>query len=106
MGTIICTQPLAEGKVKYTLLLDTREAAALQGNLKDVHLFSTENIHARAELLETGIQKSIKYFTVPKKFRQRKPGRHSSVQMQTPINCQRIDLPTAICFVYIIPSEQ
>ena len=106
MGSIIGKEECAEG-VKLTIVLDADEANALKGNYKDVHAFCSDVCLAKTGILETGLNKSIKYFQVPKELRMSRPGRQPCCDAKIiTASCQKIESSKRICFVYIIPKPQ
>lgn len=104
MGRVINSERLGEDKIKLKILMDVNELASLQGNYKNVHLFSATNFTTKAEVMESAINKVTKYFKIPQKLMVdalRKKGR-GKLNEGYPISCLKLETTDQFFFIYIV----
>jgi len=105
MGKIIGIHDMPEGKKKVSILVSMDEIIQLQGNLKEVHVFSTDACITKSSVIRSGINKSTKYFKIPKSFTLRnskKKFKQLLLKKDLQIFCQRLETAEKNIFVYII----
>ncbi|MFH1637139.1 MAG: hypothetical protein ABIB71_01810 [Candidatus Woesearchaeota archaeon] len=98
MGEIIRSENRGNGKVMFEILVDYSEAIELQGNAKNVHIFSEDVIGLESGVSLRGKNESTKYFLIPKQLRK-------GLKFNSSISCQKIDAKTKIFFVYVIDKQ-
>lgn len=85
--------------------MNTEEFVALQGNLKNVYPFTSSTFTVKAEIMESAIKGSTKYFSIPKEFMVgvlRKKG----VQEELSGSCIMMDISNKGFFIYVIKKPQ
>lgn len=106
MGKIVDSKTLRNGKIKYQIIMSKEETLSLYGRLKDVYIFSLKAYSKKAEIMETGIKNSAKYFQIPHKWIMRVSSKREKINEQlAPISCQRIETKDKYAFIYIIPKQ-
>jgi hypothetical protein len=93
MGIIVSSKVKGENNIILELLMDYQEALQLQGQLDNVHIFSDNVSHKKTFISTRGRKGSTKYFLIPRELRY-------DIDFEQPINCQKIELPNKIIFVY------
>ena len=71
------------------------EALQLQGNTKDIRLFSLRTPQTRASIYERGKNGSSKYFLVPKEVRQK-------IKFNKEVFCQKLENKENIIWIYMM----
>lgn len=106
MALILNFKELDDKKIKCTLLLDIEETFNLQGNLKGVYLFSSDLSTTQVGIKELGIDKSSKYFEIPKKMMLKKhEGKNKIFENKVTASCQKIENEDKYFFIYIINKK-
>lgn len=82
MGELINTKPSKNNKIKYKIILEENEAKSLKNHLKNIHLFPEEMCTHQTQIIEKGIQKSAKYFKIPKSLKTRKKAHYTDISYQ------------------------
>jgi hypothetical protein len=82
MGEIFGTKASKNNRVKYRIILEEHEAKLLKNHLKNVHIFPEEMCLHPTNIIEKGIQKSAKYFIIPKSLKSRKKTRYTKISYQ------------------------
>tara|TARA_Y100000310_G_scaffold78020_1_gene74618 strand:- start:23823 stop:24134 length:312 start_codon:yes stop_codon:yes gene_type:complete len=95
MGMIVSSKIKSENNIVLELLLDYQEALQLQGQIDNVHIFSDNITHNQTFVSTRGKKGTTKYFLIPKQLRH-------GVDFEQKINCQKIDLPEKIIFIYSV----
>jgi len=86
---------LPKNKVVYKILLDENEALNLRGNLKNIHLFSSDLCKKEAQMNQRGNKGVTKYFKIPLSLRSRK--KPSGI-----LSYQNLSIPSKIFYIYTI----
>jgi hypothetical protein len=100
MGKILSTKVLPNQQMKIKICVEQREALALQGSVRKIHLFARDLCEVESEVIERGKKGVTKYFLIPSKLRSK------SKRKPCIVCCQRIDGDTKVMFVYTIEKEQ
>ena len=95
MGTILSSKTTKEGKVVHEVLVDYEESLQLQGNVKNVHLFSEDVISLKTNLAGRGKNEATKYFLIPRELRK-------EIQFEDKVKCHKIETDSKVIFVYIV----
>ncbi len=98
MGEIIQIKELPEGQVKLKILITKEELSNTKGNLKNIHLFSTENFFYKTEINNRGNKGVTKYFKVPLSLRLRK-------KQKTPMKYQKINTTSKEFYIYLVDKK-
>ena len=99
MGTIVKTKNLSPTKITISFELTRKEAQALKGNCKNIHLFSEDLCVHYTETIERGVKKSAKYVLIPRILRKRKDSRLSEIQYQ------KIETDSKIFYIMVTEKE-
>lgn len=105
MGKIIDIKELPEGKKKVSILVSMDEIIQLQGNLKDVYVFSKDACSTKSSVMKSGIDRSTKYFRIPKTFtlkNSKKKLKQLLLKKDLQISCQRLETAKENIFIYIV----
>lgn len=94
MGEIIGSRIFGD-KVIYHVLIDEKEALALEGRIKHIHMFTFEECDTNSKIMARGKDNSAKYFVMPIKYRSR-PRKKLEL-----ISTQVLETETKAIFVYI-----
>lgn len=101
MGSILDVKKQGNGKVKYSLVLDKEEMLALGGNLTQINLLPLKQYSNSAEVIETGIYNSTKYFKIPQEMSLRN-SRGKRCNVQRDISCQHYSIKDKEWYIYVI----
>ncbi len=101
MGKIVDVKKLEGDKHIYKVLVTPEEFVALGGNLKNVHFFSFDDFTAKAQVMESAVKKSTKYFTIPRELADSILRKRNAYQ-QLSGSCISMDLDRNVFFIYII----
>jgi len=82
MGELLGTKSSKNNKIKYKIILEENEAKLLKNHLKNVYLFPEKMCTHSTKIIEKGIQKSAKYFIIPKSLKTRKKTRYTNISYQ------------------------
>ncbi|MBI4147542.1 hypothetical protein HY494_02730 [Candidatus Woesearchaeota archaeon] len=104
MGEVIDSKMLENDQFLYKILMNAEEFLALQGNLKNVYPFTSNNFTVKAEIMESAIKGSTKYFNIPKEFMV-SILRKNGAQQGLSGSCINMDIGNKVFFIYVIRKE-
>lgn len=94
MGEILNSEIVGD-KILYTVSLDEKESIALNGGLKNIHMFSLDLCKTRSKIIERGKDGRTKYFLLPTHYKSKSKNKPKIKSIQ------RIDTKKEVIFVYI-----
>ena len=95
MGSILSSKKQDDGKIIFEIAMDYEEALQLQGHMDNIHIFSENIAHIKANMAQRGKNAATKYFLIPRELRK-------GLKFNKDASCQRIDTKTRTIFVYVI----
>lgn len=98
MGRIINAKISKDEEVIIEVELDYHEALNLEGNLKNVHIFSEDAAELKTNISQRGANEATKYFLIPKELRK-------DLKMEGEVRCQKIDLEGKTIFIFVLNHE-
>ena len=98
MGIIVSSKVKGSNNIVLELMLDYQEALQLQGQIDNIHIFSDNVSHKQTWVSTRGKKGSTKYFLIPRELRR-------DIDFTHQINCQKIDLPEKVIFIYSVDRE-
>jgi hypothetical protein len=94
MGEITGTRIYGD-KVVFTVCLDEKEALALEGRIRNIHLFTLYADHVDSDIMSKSVNNSMKYVAIPPKYRSKAKNNPRLASIQV------IETDTKAMFIYI-----
>jgi hypothetical protein len=98
MGQIISTKNMPDKTVVCKILLDEEEMAALQGHMRNMHVFTSNLCNKDSQINTRGNKGVTKYFKIPLSIRSRK--KHSGI-----LKYQKLDTSSKIYYIYTLEKN-
>jgi hypothetical protein len=95
MGNIISTRITKENEIVFEVEVSYEEALKLQGNIKNVYLFSEDASEVKTNFSQRGANESTKYFLIPKELR-------GNLEFDREVVCQKIDTENKSIFIFLV----
>ncbi len=100
MGEVIDSKKVSDDKLIYKIIMNESEVKHLMGNMKNVHLFSSNLCNIETIVQQKGNHNGTKYFIIPNKIKKKYKMKSSK------ISYQRIDDKGKLLFVYTVPHSK
>lgn len=105
MGKIIDSKQLKNNQFLYKIFINAEEVLALQGNLKNVYCFTSNTFTVKAEIMESAIEGSTKYFSIPEELMV-DVLRKKRAQQYLSGSCINMNIGNKVFFIYVIRKKQ
>lgn len=94
MGEIIGSKVFGD-KVIYHIIVDEQEALALEGRIRNIHMFTLEEGYADSSIISKAKANTAKYFVLPQKYRLK-----TKKKLEL-ISAQKLETNTKAIFIYV-----
>ena len=94
MGEIIGSKIFGD-KIIYSIIVDEQEALALEGRIRNIHMFTLKECYTDSNIITKGRNNSAKYFIMPIKYQQ-KPKKKLEI-----VSIQKLETESKIIFIYV-----
>ena len=98
MGEVIKTKVVGD-KLIHSVELAEDDALTLEGNMKNVHMFSFELCEIDSKIMEKGKDRRVKYFVLPTKLKSKSKNRLKIESIQ------KFDTGAKSIFVYVCEKD-
>ena len=103
MGRLVDSKIVDVTKHFLKIEIDPEEFKALQGNFKNVSIFTLDAPTGKAQVMESAIRSSTKYFTIPKEFMDGTLRKNKLHKLSG--SCIKLDIGNKIFFIYVIKKD-